>query len=62
MSRFVDATEITTELRIHKQTLRRWVADGLFPKPLRLGRKWVWLRQEYDSHIEAAAKQEQSAD
>lgn len=61
-SRFVLASELCAEIGICQRTLERWINDGKFPAPLRLGlRKRVWLRTEYESHISAkTAEKERS--
>lgn len=57
-SRFVTAEEVCEELQICRRTLNRMILDGRFPPPLRLGlRRIVWLKVEYESHIEQARAQ-----
>ena len=60
-STFVRCSDIACELGITEQTLLRWVRDGKFPKPLRLGlRKYVWLRQSVDVYFDE--KQQEAAE
>ncbi len=59
--RFVSAPEICSELGVCRRTLARMIDDGRFPRPLRLGlRRFVWLRTEYEQHVEQAAVPEQA--
>jgi len=55
-SRFVMAAEVCSDLGICSVTLWRWIEAGKFPAPLRFGRRRVWLRHEYDAHIQEVAE------
>jgi predicted DNA-binding transcriptional regulator AlpA len=37
LNQLVDAKFVTRTFRIHRNTLDRWIAADLFPRPLRLG-------------------------
>jgi predicted DNA-binding transcriptional regulator AlpA len=37
LNQLVDARFVTRTFRIHRNTLDRWIAADLFPRPLRLG-------------------------
>lgn len=52
-STFVRVSELAQELGITEDTLRRWVKDGKFPSPLRVGlRHYVWLRANVDVYFD----------
>lgn len=34
---YLSDTEIATRLGVHRTTVRRWVREGRFPKPVKLG-------------------------
>lgn len=48
-TRFVSIGEVCSDLGISTKTLNRWVDQGLFPQPMRLGlRKLVWVRTDVE--------------
>lgn len=51
----IRAIQLREELgRIGNTTLRRWVREGNFPKPIKLGANCVaWRRDEVDAWIES---------
>jgi len=52
-STFVRCSDIACELGVTEETIYRWVRDGKFPKPLRLGlRKYVWLRKSVEVYFD----------
>lgn len=60
-SRVSRIQDVTEQLGISKMTLRRWVEDGKFPRPIRLGPNSIaWLNDEIDAWLEerAAAREQ----
>lgn len=50
--RFIDKKELAADFEVCEATIDRRVALGLFPAPLRLGRKKVWLRTTIEEFID----------
>ena len=53
---YLNISDITKSLRIDEDTLRRWIKDGKFPRPLRINDRttlWSyalienWIAQQY---------------
>lgn len=62
-STFVTPSQLSCELGITEATLYRWVRDGKFPAPLRLGlRHYVWLRCVIENHYTEKQEQAEQAD
>jgi predicted DNA-binding transcriptional regulator AlpA len=40
--------DVAFVLGVHKSTIWRWTDAGLIPKPRRIGRRTVWLRQDIE--------------
>ncbi|NEV60317.1 helix-turn-helix transcriptional regulator [Thiorhodococcus minor] len=52
--RYLRERALAEHLSVHRSTLRRWVARGLMPAPIRLGlRTVVWDAEEIE-HWQAA--------
>jgi excisionase family DNA binding protein len=49
----IDINAVADMLAMSHQTIRDWVHDGIFPRPLAIGRKWRWNREELLAWIEA---------
>ena len=49
--RFVTKKEVAADFEVCPTTIDRRVALGLFPAPLRLGRKQVWLKTTIEEFI-----------
>lgn len=43
------AEEVAALLQVHLNSIRRWVANGWLPPPLRLGPSGRWLRWRRDA-------------
>ncbi|MCI9865562.1 AlpA family phage regulatory protein [Rhizobium skierniewicense] len=41
---YLTLKEVTTNIKVASSTLYRWIADGKFPKPVRLGENCVRWR------------------
>lgn len=54
--RYLRERTLATQLAVHRSTLRRWVARGLMPAPIRLGlRTVVWDAEEIEQWQAARA-------
>jgi predicted DNA-binding transcriptional regulator AlpA len=48
----LSACEVAVRLSITVRTLRRWVELGCFPRPVRIGRKYVrWRRRDVEAYF-----------
>ena len=45
------ASEVSALVRVHLRTLRRWAHEGIFPRPIRIGRTVRWRRTDIDDWI-----------
>jgi predicted DNA-binding transcriptional regulator AlpA len=55
----ISATELSLALGITEATLFRWVARGVFPKPMRVGlREFRWLKKTVNLHFEKLSEAE----
>ena len=45
LEQYLNIQEITASLKVSKSTLWRWIKQGLFPRPVRLGPKAVRWRE-----------------
>jgi len=54
-TKIVTSKQVCEELGVCRQTLRRWIEAGRFPRPLRLHRNYVWLRATYETAVNEAA-------
>lgn len=54
--RYLRERALASQLSVHRSTLRRWVAHGLMPAPIRLGlRTVVWDAEEIEQWQAARA-------
>lgn len=53
---FCTIGELTERFGCTPITLRRWIAKGIFPPPVRLGRKVFWLRENIAKFEQFAAE------
>jgi excisionase family DNA binding protein len=44
--------ELLKQLGVHRTTLERWVKEGEFPAPTRIGGRLYWLRSEVQDWID----------
>lgn len=52
--RIVRQKEAAQRLGVHRNTLRRWIRIGRFPKPIMIGPRVVgWLEQEFNGVLKA---------
>jgi len=58
--KYIRAQELATILAVHRTTLWRWVRDGHFPRPVRLGPNTVaWDSIQIDAWLAARAGAEE---
>ena len=49
---FLGTKELCATLRMARATLYRWIADGIFPKPVKVGpRRNGWLRSDIETFV-----------
>lgn len=49
-------SDINTEYGIPKSTLNRWVANGLWPAPIKIGGTTLWRRGDVEQFLEEQVK------
>jgi prophage regulatory protein len=58
--KYIRAQELATILAVHRTTLWRWVRDGHFPRPVRLGPNTVaWDSIQVDAWLASRAGAEE---
>lgn len=50
---FVDMAFITRLLGVSDKWIYRLIKDGIFPKPIKLGRSSRWLQREVEAWLQA---------
>jgi predicted DNA-binding transcriptional regulator AlpA len=55
LTQYVDIDDVAAATRQSHWTIRRWVREGKFPKPRRVGRKLLWPANEVEQHLAGAA-------
>lgn len=53
---YLTKAELATLLRVTTRTIENYARSGTLPKPLHVGRKALWARQETLSHIQGMAR------
>jgi hypothetical protein len=53
---FLTLDQTATELGIHVVTLKRWKARRYGPRPVRVGARWYYRRDDWRTFFEAADK------
>jgi len=56
LEKFCNAKEIIKQLGISKRTLDNWIGKGIFPKPIKMGRRIFWKESDIEKHIEEMRK------
>jgi prophage regulatory protein len=56
MDKFCSAEEITKKLGISRKTLDNWVKKGLFPSPIKIGRRIFWKESEIEAYLESTRR------
>lgn len=54
---FVDMAFITRLLSVSDKWIYRLIKDGVFPKPIKLGRSSRWLQSEIESSLQERISQ-----
>ena len=57
--RLLDSKDICEMLRISKTTLTSFVKRDHFPKPFKVGNKFMWKRSEIDTYLEQTRSKQQ---
>lgn len=61
--KFCRIEEVAEDLGVSTKTIRRWIEQGRFPKPLRIGlRTHVWLRSEWPTKLEQLVREREAQD
>ena len=55
--RFVNIDQVAKDFDVCRQTINRWVESGIFPAPLRFGRKKVWLQTTIETFIQSKVEE-----
>ena len=55
--RFVNIDQVAKDFDVCRQTINRWVESGIFPAPLRFGRKKVWLQTTIETLIQSKVEE-----
>lgn len=58
MPKLLTSEEILAVFKVSPRTLRRWVRDGSFPKPVRTGKAKRWFEQDVADYL---ARQREAA-
>ncbi|MBY5869330.1 helix-turn-helix transcriptional regulator [Rhizobium leguminosarum] len=48
--------EVLVEIKVSSRTLRRWIQESRFPKPIRIGNARRWDERELEAYFAAARK------
>jgi excisionase family DNA binding protein len=52
----VNTREVAAALKISVRTLKRWIAEGLFPKPAKLGGRNLWRAADVNRFLAQEAQ------
>lgn len=62
MEKYVRVREITHKLSLNRVTIWRWCRDGLFPRPVKLGRQAIgWPASEIDAWAAQRAQEREAS-
>jgi prophage regulatory protein len=53
MNTFFSTSDILARYDVTMITLRRWIADGTFPKPMKIGNRYRWKISEVEAFEES---------
>ena len=53
MNKFYSAKEIVEKLGISIKTLNNWVKSGIFPSPIKIGRRTKWEDSTIDEYLKS---------
>lgn len=45
-------TDITERTRLTRPTIQKYIDNGTFPKPFKIGIRWAWKEETIDQWIE----------
>jgi predicted DNA-binding transcriptional regulator AlpA len=55
---FLKEKEIAEMLGVDQSALRNWVKQGFFPKPVKIGNKWIaWHVEDVEAYIKKLREQ-----
>ena len=54
--KFPDVRDLAEEFNCNPSTIWRWVADGTFPKPIKIGGLTRWVGEETEAVIDRAKR------
>lgn len=57
--KLLSLTEVRALVPVTRQTLHAWVQEGLFPEPVKAGRRILWLEDEVQAWVEARKAERQ---
>jgi predicted DNA-binding transcriptional regulator AlpA len=55
ITELIQRTDIRNEYGIPTSTLNRWIKQGVWPKPIKLGGKSLWRRIDIEQFLEKKA-------
>ncbi len=58
---FLNVRAIAARYGCHPSSVWRWVADGTYPKPVKIGGMTRWLLSEVEAHDAKAEAQREAA-
>lgn len=56
LERYVPLRDVATALSAHPRTISRLVAQGIFPKPVRIGAHLRWRQRDVTAYLESLQK------
>ena len=57
IKRLIRLREVQHRVGVGRSTIYRWMADGIFPQPVQLGKRSVgWIEQEIDDWLRSRSR------
>ena len=56
MDELLTPEDLLKLFKVSRKTIDNWVADGVLPKPIKMGRRIFWKRSEIDAYLESSRK------
>ncbi len=53
---YLKPSEVAEKVRISRSSLFRWVREGRFPAPIKLGKRVLWAESEVETFLSASKK------
>ena len=58
---YLTVDELAAQCRVTSPTIARWVASGRLPRPIRLGRRWLFPAADVAAHLDRLKDQNKPA-